>query len=121
MAVTRAEVEHLASTGWEQLATDKKDELLSIASTQADTIYSGDVATLPTIEGDRDDFVKFLAAHFFELAEGGEAQSENAGGGSVTYNSAQAQTYQGLTQTRYGRTAQQYLRDESGIGIVRTY
>lgn len=121
MAVTRDDVEKLSSTGWSQLSDTKKDELLNVASNQADTIYSGDVATLPTIQGDRDDFVQFLAAHFFELAGGGEAQSEGAGGGSVTYNTASAQSYQGLTQTRYGRTAQQYLRDESGIGIVRTH
>lgn len=121
MAVTIAEVESLSSDSWQQLGDAKKNDLLNIASAQADSIYSGDVATLPTIEGDRDDFVKFLAAHMWELAEGGEAQSESAGGGSVTYNSAQAQTYQGLTQTRYGRTAQQYLRDESGISVVRTY
>jgi hypothetical protein len=121
MAVTRADVEKLDSKSWSQLPDNHKDELLNIAERQASDIYGGDVSTLSIIEGNRDDFVKYLAAHLWELAEGGEAQSESSTGGSVNYNTVTGNPMSSLTETRFGRVAQEYVRDESGIGLVRTY
>jgi len=122
MAVTIDDVEDLDAKGWSQLADSKKTALLSDAETEASTIYSGDVSTLPTIEGDRDVFVKNLAAHKFELAEGGEASSENAAGGSVQYNVGNpSETYMYLSQTRYGRTCIAQFGGRNSISLVRTY
>ena len=122
MAVTVSEVESLDSKGWSQLDSSKKTDLLNDAEREADTIYSGDVSTLPTIEGDTDVFVKNLAAHKFELAEGGEASSESATGGSVQYNIGNPnETYMYLSQTRFGRTCIAHFGGRDSISIVRTW
>jgi len=122
MAVARADVEDLDSTGWSQLDDSKKDALLEMARTRVDTVYGGQVSTISIVEeGARDDVIKLIAAHLYELAEGGETTSESSTGGSVNYNSGSVQEYQALSETRYGRQAQDYLQDEAGIGIVRTY
>lgn len=118
--VTIGDVENLAKNGWVNLPTGKKEFLLSVAQREAKTIYSGRVATLPTVEGSEEDFTIYLTAHKWEMAEGGEPQSESGEGGSVTYNNAAGESFDTLTETRYGRDAKSYLRDDSQIGIVKT-
>lgn len=121
MAVTVADVEDLSAKGWEHLDTPKKEALLTDARAERDTLYTEKVATLPTLDGDKDVFTKNLAAHKWELASGGESQSESATGGSVTYNTVSGETLNSLTETRFGRTALEHLRNKARIGIVRTY
>ena len=121
MAVTVSDVEDWDSKSWSQLDSTKKSNLLDKAERYVSTVFDGRVATLSEIEGDRDDLITLVAAHFWELAEGGEAQSESATGGSVNYNTVTGEVYNGLSETRYGRMALEYVRDESQIGIVRTY
>jgi len=120
MNVTQSDVEALSATSWQQLDDSKKQDLLDFADRRA-KLHDGSVSTLPEIEGNRDDFVTLIAAHFWELAAGGEAQSESSSGGSVNYNTVTGETRNSYSQTRYGREAQEYLRDEQSIGIVRTY
>lgn len=120
MPPTVAEVESLSSTGWSSLEQSKKQDLLDIAERQANDIHAGRVGTNTIIDGDKDDFVKFLAAHLFELAEGGEAQSESSTGGSVNYNTVTGEVLKGLSSTRYGLQAREYIRDNAGVGFVTT-
>lgn len=120
MAPTVSEVESLSSTGWNSLEDSKKEDLLDMAERQASTIHEGRVSTITIIEGDTDDFIKFLAAHLWELAEGGESQSESSTGGSINYNTVTGEVPNGLSETRYGRQALEYIRDDQGIGFVTT-
>lgn len=120
MAVTNQDVEKLSSTGWSKLEDDKKTELREIAERQKDALYTDRVSTLPELVGNSDDFVKFLSAHLYELAEGGEAQSESATGGSVNYNTVTGDLLSTLTETRYGRVANSMLRNQASVGLVRT-
>lgn len=120
MAVARTDVETLSSKSFDALSDSKKTDLLADAETEADTIFSGRVATLPEIEGDRDVFVKNLAAHKWTLAMGGEADSENSSGGSITYKTAPAEMDEYLSLTRFGETCKAHLRSEQGIGFVTT-
>lgn len=120
--VTVSEVESLSSTGWSQLPDAKKQSLLADAEAEANTLYSAQVATLPVIEGDRDVFIKNLAAHKWTLAEGGEATSESSTGGSVNYNLGNPNdTMMYLSQTRFGRTCIGNLGNRQQISIVRTW
>jgi len=122
MAITRSDVEDLAENSWTQLPDTKKDSLIGIAERIVDNQLSADVATLPTVEGDTDDAKKFCAAHLFELAEGGEAQSEGSTGGNITYNTVTGDIVSSFSETRYGRTLRsEYLRDEQSIAFVRTH
>lgn len=122
MAVTRADVENLDATKWEQMDNDVKDEWLGIAQNLVSNQFGDRVATLPELQGDQDDATKILTAHCWELAQGGEAQSESSTGGSINYNTVTGDVVQSLSETRYGRMFRsEYLRDEQGIGIVRTW
>jgi len=119
MAVTKSDVEKLDAQSWNSLTDSKKDALLSDAQTESQTIYSGRFARTPTLVGDRDIFVKNLAAHKWELAEGGQPNSESQTGGSTSYDTSPGDSY--LEQTRYGQTCLEHLDDRQSIGIVRTY
>lgn len=117
--VTTDDVEDLDSTGWQSLSSSKKSALLADAETERDTMYSGRNSRYKTVVGDEDVFIKNLAAHKWELAEGGEAQSESQTGGSTSYQQGQSEDY--LSLTRFGMTASRHLADEQSTSIVRTY
>ena len=121
MAVTVTDVENYGAKGWQQLDPDVKTELLDHAEKLIQNQFNDRVATLPTLIGDQDNATKLLTAHLWELAEGGEAQSESGEGGNVTYNTVTGETINSLTETRYGRMfSDLYLRDRMGIGVVRS-
>jgi len=118
--ITISDVEQLSSTGFTQLSDGRKQSLLDDAVRESETIYSGRMARTPTLDGDRDVFVKNLAAHKMELAEGGQAESENAQGGSANYTTGGGgDSY--LDLTRFGRTAKRHIRNDESISIVRSY
>lgn len=115
----REQVEQLSSTGWTQLSDSRKDELIREAIGERDTLYSGRMSRLPTLDGDAEVFTLNLAAHKWELAEGGEAQSESGEGGSVNYTTGQVEDY--LTLTRYGKTALRHVWEDNSIAAIRTW
>jgi len=47
----REQVEQLSSTGWTQLSDSRKDELIRQAIGERDTLYSGRMSRLPTLDG----------------------------------------------------------------------
>lgn len=114
-----ASVEHLSATEWTQLARDRKADLIQDAIAERDTMYSGRMSRLPTLEGDADVFSKNLAAHKWTLAEGGEAQSESGEGGSVNYRGGGVEEY--LDLTRYGQTAERHIAYDHSIAAVRSW
>ena len=121
MSVTVEDVENYGSTNWRQLDSAVKAEMLELAQSLMDNQFSKRVATLPNFRGDRDFGLKLLTAHLWEVAEGGEAQSESSEGGSVTYNTVTGDPVDSLQETRYGRIFRdQFLFDEQGISIVRS-
>jgi len=119
MAPTVSEVEDLSSTGWKQIDQQTKQNLLDMAEREANTIYGGQLATISEVEGNKDDFIANLCAHKLTLAQGGEAQSENATGGSVNYNTVTGESQDTLTETRYGRVCKMYLRQGASVSVVR--
>jgi hypothetical protein len=119
MAVTLEDVEDLSSVAWTQLTDNKKQSLLDMAERTINNQLSERHATFDTVEGDRDDAIRLLAAHKWELAEGGEAQSESSQGGNVSYNTVTGEWQASLSETRYGRMLSDlYLRDRQGLAIV---
>jgi len=114
------QVEYLSSTGWSQLSRDRKAEAVRNALSERDTLYSGDMSRLPTLDGDSEVFTLNLAAHKLELAEGGEAQSESGEGGSVSYaNGGAGEEY--LDMTRYGQTALRHVWSDNSLSAIRSY
>jgi len=121
MAVTVSDVESVSSTGWNNLTDIMKSDLLDDAKAIRDGSYSGRVSTTPILEGDQDVFTKYLAAHLWTLAEGGEAQSESAGGGNVTYNTVTGEWLDSLTETRFGRVALTQIDTNQSTGVVTSF
>lgn len=121
MAVTNSDVEALSKTGWRNLPDSKKTAMREIAEREVNQLYEGKTSTVPIQEGDRDDLIRYIAAHKWEQAEGGEAQSESAGGGNITYNTVTGEVFNNLSETRYGRAALEYLGDEQSTGVVTTF
>lgn len=115
----REQVEQLSSTGWTQLSDSRKNELIREAIGERDTLYNERMSRLPTLDGDAEVFSLNLAAHKWELAEGGEAQSESGEGGSVSYSSQAGEDY--LKLTRYGKTALRHVWQDNSISAIRSY
>lgn len=121
MPVTIQDVENYASKQFRQLDDDVKQEQLALAESLLSNQFSKRVATLPNFKGDRDFGKKLLTAHLWDLAQGGEAQSESSEGGSVTYNTVTGNAVDSLQETKYGRLFRdQFLFDEQGISVVRS-
>lgn len=120
--ITVEDVEKLNSKGWNQLNQDAKEYNLGRAKRKINGQFSRRQSRFSTIQGDQVDAAILLAGHIFELAEGGEAQSTNSQGGSVSYNTVTGEVFESLSETRYGRELlSDYLRDRQSMGIVRTY
>jgi len=71
------------------------------------------------VDGNTQDFPELLAAHRVQPIEGGDAQSENSAGGDASYSIVQGSTESRLAQTKWGRQALEYLRNDQSIGVVR--
>lgn len=121
-SITVEDVENVSATGWEQLNPDKKDYLLGKAKRKVQGVWDIRQANTSSIKGDEVDATILAAAHAFELSEGGEAQSESSQGGNVSYNTVTGEWYESLSETRFGRELRDdYLQDQQGISMVRTY
>lgn len=97
----------------------QQDQLVQIAQNITDDVFSGRVTHQSEVEGDREDFTAYLGAHLWEIAEGGEANSQSQSGGSVNYQHLQTNLESTLSETRYGRICLMMMRTKSSIGIVR--
>lgn len=112
---TRSDVENLKPESG--LADGNKDFLVTMANNFADDVFGGTVRTIGEVEGNDTDFKTLLAAHFWELAEGGELASESQSGGSMSYNVNPGNIEDSLSQTRYGRMARAYIRQDGQFGV----
>ncbi|QAS68859.1 HK97 gp6-like/SPP1 gp15-like head-tail connector [Haloferax tailed virus 1] len=115
-----SQVENLSSTGWVNTSRERKAEAIRSAIAERDTLYSGNMSRLPTLDGDAEYFTLYLSAHKIQLFEGGEAQSESGEGGSVSYSTGGGGE-KDLQKTRYGRMALEYVWEDNSIAALRTY
>jgi len=113
-------VERGSSQEWESLTTKQKQQMLLEAKQSATTIYGGRLSRVSRIR-DRVLFTINLTRHYWQQAEGGDAQSESATGGSTSYNTVTGEAMRELTTTRYGQRALEMIRDDQSTGIVRTH
>ena len=112
-------VERGSSQEWDSLTTKQKEQMLLEAKQSATTIYGGRLSRVSRIR-DRVLFTINLTRHYWQQAEGGDAQSESATGGSTSYNTVTGEAMRELTTTRYGQRALEMIRDDMSTGIVKT-
>lgn len=118
--ITESDVDNVYGERTTAITSTKKQNLVSIAERLVDDIYAGQVGHIAIIEGNKEDFAKYVAAHLWEIAEGGETQSQSQTGGSVNYERMRRDFRNALNETRYGRQALQFIREDTSIAIVRT-
>lgn len=94
------------------------DRLKRMAVNLTNNVYGGATRGTAEIEGDPEDFAVLVWAHYLALREG-EPSSESQSGGSVAYARAQGGDTAGLSETRFGRQAQNLLGDNASVGIEK--
>jgi len=121
MTVSVSDVRAIASTEFAALDDDEVQTHIDTAEDLYTGVYSERLGRRSQVRVDPDRFVTYVAAHLAELAQGGEAQSENQGAGSVSYNTVTGQPLQSLSETRYGRVARSMIQQQQNIGATRSY
>jgi len=117
--ITVSDVQDVYGDQSPSFGTAQQSELTDIAERLTDNVFDKRLARDPQIETSNDDFAAFLAAHLWEIAEGGEASSQSNSGGSVNFNHLQTNVEQNLSETRYGRVCMMMMDDGASTGIVR--
>lgn len=101
------------------LSSSKQSSLATHAEDLTEQVFGGRVSRQAELEGDEDLFATYLGAHLWEIAEGGEAQSQSQTGGSVNFAHLQTNIESTLSETRYGRVCLMMLKGNASVGIVR--
>lgn len=117
--ITTSDVQDVYGDQSPSFGSAQQSKLVEIAERLTDNVFDKRLAHNPQIETDNDDFAAFLAAHLWEIAEGGEANSQSAQGGSVNFNHLQTNAEQNLSETRYGRVCMMMMDDGASTGIIR--
>lgn len=101
------------------LDTSKKEALKDIAERLTEQAFGGRVARLSEIEGDEDDFAKYLAAYLWNTATGRSLNQEFQTGNAEPIQRVKSEPRSALAGDPYGEVCLLYLRDRSSIGVIR--
>jgi len=117
--ITAADVQDVYADQEPSFGPGQQDQLVDIAERLTDNVFDERIGRTSQIETDTDDFAAYIAAHLWEIAEGGEASSQSESGGSVNFGHLQSNAEQTLSETRYGRVCLMMMDDGASTGIVR--
>lgn len=98
----------------------KQIALTRVAERLTDDVFGGRVGRLTEIEGDTDDFAKYLAAHLWFLSEGQSLNEEFQTGNAGPRDIIGGDTNSWLSGSVYGVVCQGMLRQGTSISVVRT-
>jgi len=97
----------------------QQNQLTSIAERLTDNVFDKRLSRDAQIETANEDFAAYLAAHLWELSEGGEVGSQSQSGGNVSIDHLRTNTENNLSETRFGRVCLLMMDDGASTGIVR--
>lgn len=117
--ITVDDIRNYSTTDFKSVSDSKIQFHIDRAIRETEQIHNGRMATISIIEGDEQDFTELLAAHRVQLIEGGDPQSESAGAGDANYSIVQGNVESRLAQTKFGRQALEYIRNDQSYGVVR--
>lgn len=120
VTITNDEVQEVYGEKEPGLADGKKTALREVAQRLTEQTFSGRLTTLSEIEGDREDFTKYLAAFLWDTAEGRSLNSEFQTGNAAPVDRVKSDPQSALSGNPYGEVCLLYLRNRDSIGIVRT-
>lgn len=118
--ITVKDVENVYGEQAPSLDTAKRKSLTAVAENLTEDVFGGRQTRQDEIEGDESDFTAFLAAHLWEIAEGGEPNSQSMTGGSVNVQHLQTDIESTLSETRFGRICLMMTRNRTNTAIVRS-
>lgn len=119
VSITNSDVQEVYGQQDVSLNSTKQDSLRTIAENLTEDVFGGRVSRQSEIEGNEEDFTKYLAAHLWTLAERKALNDEFQTGYSDGVDSFRADPETALSGTQYGNVCLLYLRDRASIGIVR--
>lgn len=119
VSITVSEVQEVYGEQQTALSSSKQEALKDIAERLTEQVFDGRVSRLGEIEGDKEDFTRYLAAHLWEISERRALNEEFQTGFSEQVAAFRSDPESALAGTPYGNVALTYLRGRSSIGIVR--
>lgn len=120
-SITVSEIQEVYGEQQTSLDSAKQTALKNIAERITEDVFGGKVAANSEIEGDDDDFAKYLGAHLWEIAERKRLNNEFQTGFSADVAGFRSDPQSALSGTPYGNVCLMMLRQRSSISVVRSY
>jgi len=119
VSITTDEIQEVYGQQDVSLNTTKKEALRDIAERLTEDVFGGRVSRFGEIEGDNEDFAKYLGAYLWDIAERKTLNSEFQTGFSEDIQGIRSDPQSALSGSPYGEVCLMMLRGQSSIGIVR--
>lgn len=119
-SITVSDIQDVYGEKTPSLSSSKQTALKDIAENITNNNFGGRVARQTEIEGDEDDFAKYMGAHLWQLAEGQTLNEEFQTGNTDIRQTIVSDPSSSLSQTVYGQTCLLMLRDRASISMVRS-
>lgn len=118
VSITDSEVQEVYGEKEPGLSSAKQTALRKIAERLTDNNFSGRLATLSEVEGDEEDFTKYLAAFLWDTAEGRSLNQEFQTGNAAPIERVKSDPQSALSGNPYGEVCLLYLRNRANIGLI---
>jgi hypothetical protein len=118
VSITDAEVQEVYGEKDPGLSSGKQTALRQIAERLTEDAFGGRLTTLSEIEGDEEDFTKYLAAFLWDTAEGRSLNQEFQTGNAAPVERVKSDPTSALSGNPYGEVCLLYLRNRSNIGLI---
>lgn len=118
VTITDSDVQEVYGEKEPGLSSAKQTALRQVAERLTDQVFSGRLATLSEIEGDEEDFTKYLAAFLWDTSEGRSLNQEFQTGNAAPTQRVASDPASALSGNPYGEVCLLYLRNSSNLGLV---
>lgn len=119
VSITTSEIQEVYGQQEVSLDSSKQTALKDIAERLTENVFDGRVSRFGEIEGDTEDFTKYLGAYLWDVAERKQLNSEFQTGFSDDIQSIRSDPESALSGSPYGEVCLLMLRGRASIGIVR--
>lgn len=120
VSITTSDIQDVYGEQTPALSSAKQSALKDIAERLTENVFDGRVSRFGEIEGDTEDFTKYLGAYLWDVAERKQLNDEFQTGFSDDINAIQSEPDSALSGSPYGEVCLMMLRGQSSVGIVRS-
>lgn len=119
VSITVSEIQDVYGEQTPSLSSSKQTTLKDIAERLTENVFDGRISRFGEIEGDKEDFTKYLGAYLWDVAERKQLNDEFQTGFSDDIQGIQSDPESALSGSPYGEVCLMMLRGRASIGIVR--